>query len=62
MSSMRKYLGIAAMAMMAAAMGDDLCYRDAPSGGKTAKSYNKRQQKRRAIAQKNRKANRRNRR
>ena len=60
MSYMRKYLGLAAMAMMAASMGDDLCY-DTPSFGKPAKSYNKRQQRRRAVAQKNRKANRRNR-
>lgn len=55
---MKKYLAIAAMAAM---MNENMAYIDNPSGGKTAKSWSKSQKRRRATAQKNRKANRRNR-
>ena len=57
--SMKKYIAIAAMA--AAMMGEGAAYLDAPVAGKTAKSWTKQQKRRRSVAQKNRKANRKNR-
>ena len=56
--SMKKYIALAAMAAM---MSENMAYIETPSGGKTAKSWSKSQKRRRATAQKNRKANRRNR-
>lgn len=55
---MKKYIAMAAMAAM---MIENMVYMDAPSGGKTAKSCTKQQKRRRSVAQKNRKANRKNR-
>lgn len=54
---MKKYIAMAAMAAM---MSENMVYMDAPSGGKTAKSWTKQQKRRRSVAQKNRKANRKN--
>lgn len=56
--SMKKYIAMAAMAAM---MSENMAYMDAPSGGKTAKSCTKQQKRRRSVAQKNRKNNRKNR-
>lgn len=58
MMSMKKYIAMAAMAAM---MSENMAYMDAPSGGKTAKSWTKKQKRSRSVAQKNRKANRKNR-
>lgn len=52
---MKKYISLAAM------MSENMGYIDAPSGGKIAKYCTKQQKRRRSVAQKNRKANRKNR-
>lgn len=53
--SKKKYISLASL------MSENMAYMDAPLGGKTAKSCTKQQKRRRSVAQKNRKANRKNR-